>query len=441
MPTTRPNAALRAVLASTATCAACTAANAQVVINEILHNPPGAAPTEEHWEYIELYGRPGLALDGLALLVVSGGEDRDRNGVPENEPRLDEAFDLSGHALDGRGCFTLYNADRNGQTGIAPALADAINTPHAAPFAALSLDEGLSIDRLANDGSSTYLLARATPEQLDAMTETMRDRTTIDADFDGAIDDGPLAELHLLDAVAWSHRGGREYLPSTDDELSETVGLNPDALTRIAYHPAAPKIGHRTTDRLDSAGRVVGYRVVHTSRADESFIYGVLDNALFPRTLTYFDGFDFQGWPQLHAPTDPNADPYPLSVEDPEPDANPFGAPIRPSRAGELMLRALEVSGMALTPHAPNAHPDGRLAQQPFLPGDANLDGRLTREDIALAQELLGSSLDESPMLQLHDAQSLLAIIASVPEDDPWTTPVSERHIQAITQAANPSPR
>jgi len=437
MSTTRRHTAL----ACAATLAACAAANAQVVINEILHNPPGAAPVEEHWEYIELYGRPGLALDGLALLVVNGGEDRDRNGVPETEPRLDEAFDLSGHALDDRGCFTLYNADRHGQAGIAAALDGAINTPHAAPFAALSLDEGLSIDRLANDGSSTYLLVRATPEQLDAMTKQMQGQTVIDADFDGAIDAGPLAELRLLDAVAWSHRGGREYLPSTDDELSETVGLNPDAITRVAYHALAPKIGHRTTDRLDNAGRVVGYRVVRTSRADESFVYGVLDNALFPNTLAYFDGFDFQGWPQLHAPTDPNADPYPLSVEDPEPDATPFGAPIRPARDGELMLRDLEVSGMTLTPHAPNAHPDGRLAQQPFLPGDANLDGRLTSGDIVLAQALRGSSIDESPAMQLHDAQSLLAIIAAVPEDDPWTTPVSERHIRAITQAASPSPR
>ncbi len=427
------------VIAAAATLHATGSATAQVVINEVLHNPPGASPIEEHWEYIELWGRPGLSLDGLAVLLINGGEDRDRNGTPEIEPHLDEAFTLDNHALGPEGLFTLYNASAAGESDVAAARWGGGPREHASSFIESSLDRNRTPGRLANEGSTTYLLVRLDETERRLVSELATSGAVVDEDFDGVLDLQPLRELQILDALAWSHRGGREYTPTTDDELSETVGLNPDAATRIAYLPPQPRLGHRTINRTDDAGRVTGYEVVPTSRADESYVYGVLDGALFPDYIEYFDGYDFEGWKQLYAPTDVAALAYPLSVADPEPDHKPFGPPIRPSREGSMKLDDLPVAGMRLTPHAMNAHPSGGVSQRAFIAGDGDFDGVITEKDVEIARACVGMTMSGAPALQLHKAQTVLAVLWSRPADDPWSTRISERHVAAIQDLVNDS--
>lgn len=69
---------IRERLLSAAIVAACglsvsTGASAQVVINEIFENPPGSGSIDNVWEFIELYGKPGMDLTGYAIAVLKGG--------------------------------------------------------------------------------------------------------------------------------------------------------------------------------------------------------------------------------------------------------------------------------------------------------------------------------------------------------------------------------
>jgi len=434
-PPSRPRARTTIVFA-VAAIASAAISSAQIVINETLHNPPGASPTEEHWEYIELYGRPGFALDGLALLVVSGGTDADRNGIPELAPHIDEAFALDGRRLGPDGCFTLYNSDARGRSELADRFWRGRAPTNAATFQQTALAPTGLVGRLANEGSITYLLVRLDGAQRAHLERITLDESPIDRDFDGVFDDPRLRSMQIIDALAWSHRGGREYAPTTDDELSETVGLNPDAVTRLAYQATAPEIGHRTRDRVNEAGRVSGYEVIPTSRADESFAYGVLDSGRFPEGVVYFDGFDFEGWPQFYTPTDPAALPFPLTSEDPEPDRKPFGPALRPSDQGVLMLRDMELSGLTLTPNAVNEHHSG-VRQAVFVAGDADFDGRVTGADVAIAASLVGRGLSVSPLPQLHDAQTLLAVLSAEPvAGGVWERVVTPSCVDAVRELA-----
>ena len=48
-------------------------ARSQVILNEIFENPPGGGVGEVGWEFLELYGCPGMSLDGCAVLLLKGG--------------------------------------------------------------------------------------------------------------------------------------------------------------------------------------------------------------------------------------------------------------------------------------------------------------------------------------------------------------------------------
>ncbi|NER06293.1 MAG: lamin tail domain-containing protein, partial [Okeania sp. SIO3C4] len=75
-------------------------APAQVVINEVYENPPGSGSiADAQWEYIELYGQPGLSLDGYAIGLVKGGTDPDGDDIPTVIPEIDEAFSLDGLSI------------------------------------------------------------------------------------------------------------------------------------------------------------------------------------------------------------------------------------------------------------------------------------------------------------------------------------------------------
>lgn len=401
-------------------------ARAQVLLNEIFENPPGSGADEIGWEFLEFYGRPGLSLDGCVVLVLKGGADADRDGTPEVEPQIDEIYDLTGIRLGPDGFFTLVGNRADGESPIA----DRFFTPNphfdpSRPESAVNLrwsgamsfqaamDGGSSrISRLDNHGSSTYMLARVRPE--DRGLIRLLHGASHDADFDGQIDpaiqiDGrsiPSPVLQVLDEVAWSNRGGREYLLFGQNELSETHGFNPDALSRVAYHTDAPARGFRTSDRVGSDGTIAGFDIRPTTAADEGFVYGVLDSTLFPRMLVYFDGYDFAGWPRLKGPTDQHALRFAITDTDPEPDQTPFGGIVPRLSGMGVLLEDIALDGFLLTPGGPNDHPDGRFRQFRFRDGDLNMDGLVDDRDTLIARALLGADVSET----IEDARSTAGV-------------------------------
>lgn len=429
---------------------------AQVVINEVLENPPGYGDTERRWEFIELYGQPGLDLSGFILVVVKGGTDADRNGLPEVAPEIDEAFWLDGMRLDADGLFTLYNVDSTGRSELAEryfadVLADRYDGPlRAASFRSLAIPSEQPPDRLDHDGSSTYMLIHARPGMPEAGVtpepDGFRKGALVDADFDGVLDHaaitatGPalLRPFQLVDEFAWSNRAGREYVESDEHEISETHGLNPDAIARVAYYPVNPRRGHYTKDRIDRSGRITGFDVRQTSIADESFVYGVLSTEAFPGRLVFFDGFDMDGWPQLRTPTDPDALPAVRNGRDPEPDNDPFPTPPVFAEDGSWRITDLRLPGFVLTPGEPNDHPGGRIRQQRFVRGDVTFDGSLDDDDLTIARSLVGATLFDrvsdggNYRWQGTAFQQLLVLtgLSAAPDEDPSV--VTDADVRAL---------
>ena len=92
------------------------AAQAQVVLSEIYENPAGG--DDEFWEFIELYGHPGMSLDGYAVALIKGGMDPNGDGVPSEDPEIDEAFSLDGLTIGANGFLVLYhNGDGFNEVG------------------------------------------------------------------------------------------------------------------------------------------------------------------------------------------------------------------------------------------------------------------------------------------------------------------------------------
>lgn len=396
-------------------------ANGQVILNEIFENPPGRGVEEIGWEYLELYGRPGQSLDGCVVLLLKGGMDADRDGVPEVLPEIDEVFSLDGVRLSSTGFFTLVGNRADGESPIADRFftsnpdfdprrkesssnlrwLDALSFQAAIKTSAAAGDEPSRVSRLDNHGSSTYVLARVRPE--DRHLIPMLRGVCHDANFDGQIDPyveidtvmTPFPVLQMLDEVAWSHRAGKEYMLLRENKLSETHGLNPDALSRVSYFVNPPNLGWYTRDRINSDGAIVGFEVRPTTKADESFVYGVMDSTRFPGNLAYFDGYDLDGWPQLRGPTDQQALPYEIGDTDPEPDHSPFPT-IVPRRPGaSILLDDAELGGFVLTPGYFNDHPAKHFRQFRLVPGDLNMDGVVDEKDLSIAQALLGASISE----------------------------------------------
>jgi hypothetical protein len=230
----------------------------QVVINEAFENPPGSG--DEFWEFIELYGAPGTPLDGYAVALLKGGTDTNGDGIPENPAEIDEAFALDGLALGANGLLLLVND--TGGFSFAEDEADPETT--IAYFSLQHIATSDTPGKLANDWSSTYALVRRRPDAGGQFGTAWRKEIDPDENFDSRVDFGPPYQNHgsplepyqMADDIAWSHSGGKEYVRDGEDEISDTSGFNPDAISRVAYLAANP-----------------GFE---TSRADEEWVYGDL---------------------------------------------------------------------------------------------------------------------------------------------------------------------
>lgn len=346
-------------------------ATAQVVINEVWENPPGDGDVfDVSLEYIELYGAPGTDLTGWAVALMKGGADLNNDNFPEGFPEIDEAFHLDGLSIGPSGFLVIYN-DTTGFSDIPFLLAPGVNS---AGFEAQHIDPpGILVDtpgKLANDGSSSYVLVRHRPghsvvaglSSYDNAVYAFHKDIIPDVNFDGKIDFGNespipglaapdvLDPLQMIDDVAWSNRGGKEYVRSSQQEISDTPGFNPDAISRVNYFGANPGLGLR----INGSGETVPTRM-----ADEEWIYGEQGPG---------DGSFAYDTARSGAPTDPNGDGF----------------------------QDIDITGFEMTPGAFNDSTSAGITQFRFVRGDFNFDGIADAADFALATGLLGATLDDT---------------------------------------------
>jgi hypothetical protein len=143
------------------------AAHATVFINEAFFNPPSPSLDTDH-EFIELFGTPGMKLDGYAIAVLNGTQNElyPLGSIPPDpnpSPEIDEFFSLDGLALGRNGILLL-----------------GVNTPSITRYTALLSDSNFvrwttlwngGLDTpgtLNNDGSTTILLVHNRPGRTQA---------------------------------------------------------------------------------------------------------------------------------------------------------------------------------------------------------------------------------------------------------------------------------
>jgi len=203
-------------------------ASAQVVISEILINPPG---TDAPNEYIELRGPPNqlLAL-GTYLVAIEG----DTNGNPGT---VQNVFDLSGKQLGGNGFLVLLQKTNSYVVNSNATLL--INTDKGPGFGNGSSSSighrGENNQTDLENGSATYFLIQApTPPAIGA---------DIDSDNDG-VPDGPifgswtiLDSIGILDDsglgdIAYGAINFRRNPAATASGTIVSVSFNPDYVAR-----------------------------------------------------------------------------------------------------------------------------------------------------------------------------------------------------------------
>ncbi|MFO0859631.1 MAG: hypothetical protein U0570_03680 [Phycisphaerales bacterium] len=391
------------------------AGRAQLVLNEIWANPAGGGSSgDDRYEYIEIYGTPGMKLDGYMLASVFGGAD-DGNNIPgplptgwdqgDEIPEIDEAWSLDGLTIGSNGFFVLYN--NNGNNSNIPPLLPTATT--RATFISKHIPTSDVAGRIKNDGSATFVLLRKRPYHtlvsngaggftslydgnagyFNGSRYGWRKDVNPDVNFDGKIDlngigttggipNAPetpvdsedtsyvvvptpppmtLEPYQMVDDIAWSNGGGKEYARSQQQELSDTSGFNPDAVTRVAYYGANPNLG----DRLNSQNQVVA-----TNTADEEFFYGdILTNS-----ARAYDTVNSAG------PTVPGQ--------------TPGSRFIRRSAGGFMMTPGSFNDGAATGAGA------GPITQFRFVKGDFNFDGVVNCTDRGLLASRIGATLDDT---------------------------------------------
>lgn len=368
--------------------------NAQVIINEVIQSVPGP---DSDWEYIELYGKPGMDLTGYAIGLFKGGADTNGDGLPETIAEIDEAFTLDGLSLGSNGFLVLVR-DAAGEPFI---FADPDAT--ITSFAAQHIPTTDTAGGLANGDSSTYLLVRARPnhsivdgESVYAPGYVFRKEPNPDVDFDGKIDFGnegggaaQVDPLQVVDDVAWSDNGGKEYVRSSDQEISDTPGFDPDAISRVAYFGTNPTRG----DRVSGSNEVVS-----TRSADEEWIYGEI--LRLPASLDELPeyGIDPIDLAPPKGPTDPagqsyDCPPSPMSESDCTP--NPAGSFLFDDIVLVSDAGLPTEAGFNLTPGTFNDDARFGVTQFRFVLADFDFDGDADGDDLSLIQNRVGATLDD----------------------------------------------
>jgi hypothetical protein len=371
------------IIAAAGLALAATASYGQVVINEVWENPAGAAElNDEVLEYIELYGKPGMDLTGYAIGLFKGGLDGGglfgpENDVPDTFPELDECIELDGLVIGANG-FLVVHTNTDSQSAI-PDFVPAQTTvdswwDHHIPIPGSSEGAG----KLENDGSSTYILMRK--RRFHSIVNGVsvyepgyavhKDRNH-DVDFDGKLDFGieapinndlgvspgpsaPVFPIQIIDSIAWSNGGGKEYVNISEYEISDTPGFNPDMVSRVAYYGSNPMRGSRINSSMET---------VPTRIADEEFIYG---ENLVPSILFAYDPT------QYGAPTDPSGDGF-----------------------TDISIGTNSSNAFKLTPGDFNDSAVLGITQFRFVEGDLDFDGDADADDLALFDStLFGADFD-----------------------------------------------
>ncbi len=394
---------------------AASSASAQVVLNEIFSNPPGSGSAgDDRWEYIEIQGPAGYDLSGFMIASVFGGADGNGNNIPGPLPagfdvgdevgEIDEAWTLDGQRIGSNGFFVLYN--NNGapsRASFVPGLLPA--ETNRATYVQCHIPTTDTAGRMKNDGSATFILIRKRPNHsLNASGLSVygpgyawRKDVDQDVDFDGQIDFGGAGTLlsggprpaeitvnsenpgsppvgaaqvlesyQMVDDIAWSNAAGKEYTRSKQQELTDTPGFNPDAVSRVAYYGSNPLRGSVFDGVVMSDSRM----------ADEEWFYG--DVPTVPSLV--YDAVLSGG------PTDQNGPTY-----------NASGT-LDPS--GTFRLNDLSRVGFRMTPGTFNdvdssGAGGANIAQSRFVAGDFNFDGVVDCDDLTLITASVGASLDD----------------------------------------------
>ena len=258
---------------------------ATVFINEVFMNPPGASDAGR--EFIELLGTPGMKLDGYAIAVLNGTDEKlyDANITPPPPvpvPEIDEFFSLDGLALGSNGILVLLI--RNPSTFYYPELLSDSNWANWTNL----WNGGRDVPgQQGNNGSFTIMLIRNRPGRTEAdpcnpAGLSWAKETAHDAEFfplggnnyqwgDGNLDRGDpngmggytlemtglntvgdlMDDLEVVDEVSFEDLHGWEYdtdgrhvdfgsvLPELPHRhvhaLDDPAGFNPDALSRVDY--------------------------------------------------------------------------------------------------------------------------------------------------------------------------------------------------------------
>ncbi len=391
---------------------------ATVFINEVFINPPGS--TDDGREFIELLGTPGKKLDGYAIAVLNGTEEKyyPLGSIPPDPnpaPEIDEFFSLDGLALGENGILVL--GIQNGSTFWYPALLSDSNFVRWTTL----WNGGLDVPgQLGNNGSFTVILIRNRPGQTEAdpcdpnglrwAKEINHDAELItpvqvdgqwkdqwgEGNLDKGQDDGmgsytldmvgantvgdTADDLEIVDEVSFEDGRGWEY--DTDGRhvdygsgfaglphrhvhaLDDPIGFNPDALTRVDYRTKG--------DGWTPAGGGTGEMSNGNNWQDtatEQWIRGESTTGNVPSEGNRLGFFYDNSWN-----LEPNAiQPYethvPLWLDDGNvPDYN-FGT------ANTYEITAGRINPLAI----------------PFIPGDCDRDGLCEVNDILKLTSVFGS--------------------------------------------------
>lgn len=406
----RPRRFLIAVFA-----AACwSPASAVVFINEVAINPPGSL--DDFREYVELCGTPGKKLDGYALVLLSGSEQKyyPLNSIPplpNPRPEIDEFFSLDGLSLGANGLLVLAIATIDNYPEVLP------ETNFVGPWIDL-WNGGLDVPgRFQNDGSNTILLIRNRPGRTEADPTNAgglrwakslfhdaqrirpaldpQDNTLKDQWGDGDLDfgqhngiNGPTLDflgvttpqfdddLEIVDEVSYESERGWEY--DFDDRhvdsgsvvaglperrvhaLDDPQGFNPDNLTRVDYRTS----GVGWTPAAGATGEMTNGNNWQDT-ATEQWIRG---EALAVFTPT---------GPEIYYSNAANANPdaiQPYSTQVPRWLNDGVGTNFNFAAANSYRVMAGRTNALAV----------------PFIPGDADRDGDCDLNDVAKIAAVFG---------------------------------------------------